>query len=144
MSDLQTISITIGILTACITVIIGVVNSIQSNKRAELNDQQTLETRQAQLYMQVYNRWNSREMSNAYQQVRYVYQIEYEGLSYDEVRSKFGPKVNPEAAANIFMLGTFFEGLGVLVKKGLIDITLIEDLLSQRVIWWYETAIYPS
>jgi hypothetical protein len=36
------------------------------------------------------------------------------------------------------MIGHFFEGLGVLVKKGLIDISLIEDLFSQRIIWYWE------
>jgi hypothetical protein len=34
MSDLQTISITIGILTACVSVVIGVVNSIRSSREA--------------------------------------------------------------------------------------------------------------
>ncbi len=29
----------------------------------------------------------------------------------------------------------FFEGIGVLVKKGLIDVELIEDLLANRIIW---------
>jgi hypothetical protein len=38
----------------------------------------------------------------------------------------------------------FFEGLGVLVKKGLIDIELVEDLLSQRIIWIWEHMIGPN
>ena len=40
-------------------------------------------------------------------------------------------------------LNAFFEGLGVLVKKGLIDIELVEDLLSQRIIWYWETVHQP-
>jgi hypothetical protein len=40
-------------------------------------------------------------------------------------------------------LNTFFEGVGVLVKKGLIDIELVEDLLSQRIIWYWEHMMGP-
>ena len=35
-------------------------------------------------------------------------------------------------------LNAFFEGVGVLVKKRLIDIELVEDLLSQRILWYWE------
>jgi hypothetical protein len=37
------------------------------------------------------------------------------------------------------LLSTYFEGLGVLVKKGLIDIDLVEDLFSKRIEWFWET-----
>jgi hypothetical protein len=40
-------------------------------------------------------------------------------------------------------LNTFFEGVGVLVKKGLIDIELVEDLLSQRIIWYWQHMMGP-
>ena len=67
--DVQTISVVI----AAVSVVIGVINSILSSRRAEKNDEQMLETRQAQLYMQLYNRWNSLDFAKAYTQVRYVY-----------------------------------------------------------------------
>jgi hypothetical protein len=38
----------------------------------------------------------------------------------------------------------FFEGIGVLVKKGLIDIELVEDLFSQRIIWVWENWAQPG
>jgi len=133
--DIQTISVVI----AAVSVVIGVINSILSSRRAEKNDQQTLETRQAQLYMQIYNRWNSKDIVNAYGQARYAYTPPKDMNDY----LMYNSDVNPEAYANLMMLGTFYEGLGVLVKKGLIDITLIEDLLSQRVIWHYETWALP-
>jgi hypothetical protein len=128
--DVQTISVVI----AAVSVVIGVINSILSSRRAEKNDEQTLETRQAQLYMQVYNRWNSLDLVNAYNQVRYTYQF----TDAEELISKYSPEKHPEAAANLTMLGYFFEGLGVLVKKGLLTIDLVEDLMSQRVIWYWE------
>jgi hypothetical protein len=65
---------TISIVIATVSVVIGVINSILSSRRAEKNDEQTLETRQAQLYIQIYNRWNSKEIVHAYGQVCHVYQ----------------------------------------------------------------------
>ena len=35
-------------------------------------------------------------------------------------------------------MACFFEGIGVLVQRGLIDIELVEDLLANRVIWFWE------
>jgi hypothetical protein len=35
-------------------------------------------------------------------------------------------------------MSEFFEGIGVLVKRQLIDIDIVEDLLANRIIWWWE------
>jgi len=35
-------------------------------------------------------------------------------------------------------LHAFYEGLGVLVKRNLIDVSLVENLFSQRIMWHYE------
>ena len=37
--------------------------------------------------------------------------------------------VDSESYVDFMILGTFFEGLGVLVKKGLIDVALVQDLV---------------
>jgi hypothetical protein len=42
------------------------------------------------------------------------------------------------AYADFQMHSVFFEGLGMLVKRNLIDINLVEDLFSQRIIWYWE------
>jgi hypothetical protein len=42
------------------------------------------------------------------------------------------------ASSDLQNLAQFFNGIGVLVKRKLIDIALVEDLLSNRVIWWWE------
>jgi hypothetical protein len=60
--------------------------------------------------------------------VRYKYQLK----DYDDWFPDYGT------------LLTFFEGLGILVKKGLIDISLVEDLLANRIIWFWETHMEPT
>jgi len=113
---------------------IAAVNSILSNRRTEKTQQLTLETRQAQLFMQVYSRWNSRDFARAYGRARYV----YEWTDYEDIQKKYGPRVDLEAFSDIQIISTYFEGMGVLVKRGLIDISLIDDLLSDRIVWWWE------
>ena len=39
---------------------------------------------------------------------------------------------NPEAAASIAMVGLYFEGIGTLLKKGLLDMSFVDELLSRQ------------
>jgi len=145
LSELQTISTTIGILAACISVVIGVVNQILTNRRAEKQrkltlqtQQQALETRQAQLFMQIYNRWNTTEVSKQYGRIRFTYNI-HGWEDYLQLTGYTNGKLeNVEAFSDFQTLSQFFEGIGVLVQRGLIDVGLVEDLLANRVIWWWE------
>jgi hypothetical protein len=129
LMDVQTISVVI----AAVSVIIGVINSILSSRRAEKNDQQMLETRQAQLFMQIYNRWTAKDMTTAYGLTRFQYTKEWD--TPEEAFEKFIYDFNAEVYSNLQILHNFYEGLGVLVKKKLIDIELVEDLFSKRIMW---------
>jgi len=51
---------------------------------------------------------------------------------------KYGPENNPEATVSYIQLDTFFEGLGILVKRGLIDPLLVEDLMAGDVMAYWE------
>ena len=132
---------TATVLVAGVSVVIAAINSIISSRRAEEQrqltleaQQQALETRQAQLFMEVYNRWNSRDIVKAYGMTRYEYHYD----TFDEYLQKYHISANPEAWTDMMTLNTFYEGLGVLVKKGLIDISLVEDLFSQRIIAFWD------
>jgi hypothetical protein len=134
MTDIQTISIVL----AGIGVFIAAVNSIISSRRAEKNDQQMLETRQAQLFMQIYNRWNTKAMAEQYGRIRYSYDIN----SYEDWAKLTGYETGKVTDFNVYSdvqsMANFFEGIGVLVQRGLINIELVEDLLANRVIWFWE------
>jgi hypothetical protein len=141
--DIQTISVVI----AAVSVVIGVINSILSSRRAEKNDQLMLETRQAQLFTQIYDWWRSRDGAKAYGSYRYKYVEAVQKMGYQDFGKDLLDQVRTgdfEAYADQFSLMTFLEGIGVLVKKGLVDIELVEDLLSQRVIWIWEQGLGPN
>ena len=97
--DLQTVTVVI----TGISVIIAAANSIISSRRAEEQrqltletQQQALDTRQAQLFMQIYNRWTAKDMAAAYGLVRYKYAWE----TVDEAFEKFLPDRDIDAYSN--------------------------------------------
>lgn len=141
--DVQTVTVVI----AGISVIIGVINSILASRRAEKNDQLMLETRQAQLFTQIYDWWRSRDGVKAYANYRYKYSRLVQQMGFEEFQKGYtlvGDEGNIETHADQGTLLHFFEGIGVLVKKSLIDVELVEDLLSQRIIWFWEQILGPN
>ena len=142
--DVQTISIVV----AAAGVFIAAINSIYASRRAEEQrqltleaQQEALETRQAQLFMQVYNRWSTKEVANAYIMLRDVYRKEDIEALIQDIRGKRDFDLDQATVRQ--MMATYFEGLGMLVKQGLINIELVEDLFAGRIIWYWETQIQP-
>jgi hypothetical protein len=73
MVDVQTISIVV----AAAGVFIAAINSIYTSRRADEQRQLTLETQQHALERaRVYNRWSTKEVTNAYVRLRDVYRKE--------------------------------------------------------------------
>jgi len=133
--ELQTLSITVGIVTACISVVIAVVNQILSRRRTEKTEQLNLETRQAQLFMQLYDQWKSPEFRKAIIKMMF----HYTWNDVDDFMSKYGYETNPEVWVDTFIRqATFYEGVGVLVEKGLIDIKLVDRLLHNTILNFWD------
>ena len=55
--------------------------------------------------------------------------------SYDEFWEKYG---NVESSQSWDLLSHYFEGAGILVKKGLIDPSLVSDLISEEFIDYWD------
>jgi hypothetical protein len=93
---------TATVLVAGISVVIGVINSIVSSRRAAQNDQMMLETRQAQLFTQINSWWRTRDGVKAYGNVRYKYARDFldNQLSFDEYFGKYHVTADLEAYAD--------------------------------------------
>ena len=126
MVDVQTVTIVI----AGISVIIGVLNSILSSRRAN-------QQRQTRLFIELYNQWISPALVSSYGNVRYNQQYQHMGNPDTHQKVVYEP-FNEEMWRHFHTLINFFEGVGVLVQKGFIDIKLVENLLSRRIIWSWE------
>jgi hypothetical protein len=129
--DIQTVTVVI----TGISIIIGVILSLNSRK-------QELETRQAQLFMQIYNRYNTKDFHKTYGATRFIYKWadEHDFLQRYHV---LGGAENLDAFADYNSMNGFFEGIGVLVKKGLIDVDIVYDLFANRIIWYWEEGFGP-
>jgi ferric iron reductase protein FhuF len=57
---------------------------------------------------------------------------------FEEWWQKYGPETNVEENASFVSVIRYYEGVGVLVKKGLIDLNLVGELMSSHVIRFWE------
>lgn len=109
---------------------INTLRNTQRNQELTLKAQeQAKETRQAQLLMNLYESYRSKESR--------LESIKINGWKWkdmDDFYEKYGQQNNPEAWATWEGKAAFFNGVGILLKRNLIDIRLLDDLLTNSVI----------
>jgi hypothetical protein len=126
---IQTLSLIIGV-AYYITIMR---NSQRTRELALQSQEQALETRQAQLFMQIFARQYDIEQRRSHYLIR---ALEYEDV--DDFIEKYGPENNPDADLRLRTLGAYYEGIGVLVKRNLIDPSMVDDLMSGRIIDFWQ------
>jgi len=120
-------------LVAIFGVIAGFSYYVLTVRNAQKNQKQQLETRQAQLFMQLYDRWAGTDFKKLSREV-----MEQNFIDYDDYISKYDSDINPEAYDKNRSLGSFYEGIGVLVKRNLIDPHMVDDLMSNAILRYWE------
>ena len=135
LSTVQTIALIVGIIYY-----ITIMRSTQKTRELTLESQelsrkaqqQTLETRQAQMFMQIYNQsHNDPSFINDMHRIFPKKISSYEGF-WKEMED------DPELENATQRTGMFYEGLGVLVKEGYIDIKLVALLMTGTTRRWWE------
>ena len=116
----------LGLIVSILYYTFTLQNSNQTQK-------QQLETRQAQLFMDIYNHWNTPEFWKNFWTI-----MDLEYTDYDNYIEKYGRHTDPEGYSKIMSLFSFYEGLGVLVKRGLIDPYFVDDLLGGTIVYYWE------
>ena len=121
LSTLQTAGLLVGIFYYVMTL-----RNAQKTRDLSLKAQeQALETRQAQLFMQIYQ-----DMSSPEHQIRSNELLHMEWEDWDDYIRKYGLENNPEAYALRHSMWYRLNGVGLLVKAGLIDVDRVYDLMS--------------
>ena len=120
---------TIGVLIAATSVVIGVVNNIMSNRRAEKSKQTDLFNR---FYMV---RSNEEWWRNL---IEFLALMKWD--NYDDFREKYSATNNLEAAVSYFNLMSYFNSMGFLVKSGDLDIGIVADVIGSPIIPVWEKA----
>ena len=139
MFDVQTV---LTYLTL-ISVPIGVFYHIMTLRNTRKNQQLQLETRQTQLFMNLYETWRSPDFRKRSNWVNLL--LEYDDL--DDFWTKYGPETDPDAFATWASIAAFYAGIGVLVQREMIDIDMVDHLMGWSVITTWEKMspeIYES
>ena len=130
MIDLQTISIVL----ASVSVSIAAFYYAFTLRYTRMNMRNTLETRQTDILTRLHSTWGSEDLQRASWKV-----VELDFEDYDNFEKKYGP-ITEGTPLNIeiFRVGWFFNGLGVLVHKGLADVEKVEELFGYAVVWLWD------
>ncbi len=112
-----------------ISVPVGVFYHIMTLNNTRKNQKMQLETRQAQLFMQIY-----REMSSPEHYMRANELLHMEWEDFDDYYRKYGSENNPEAYALRCSMWYRLNGVGLLVKAGLIDADRVYDLMRNTIL----------
>jgi len=111
-------------------ILVGVALAVMELRHMRQTRETELETRQAQLFKQIYDRFESSE----FQRNDYLF-TQWEWEDFEDFRERYG---DAESYSIHSSIGTFYEGIGVLVNRGLIDVEFVDDLMSGCILRYWE------
>lgn len=133
LAELQALSYVaqiVGVVGTLTAAFIAVRSYLNANKRAQETRDRELETRQAQLYAQIYEGFKSKEMQDA----------DFELMHLElKTAADWHRLLEDKAKYSAWcMWSCYYEGIGVMVRQNLIDIKWVADLFSGPLIWFWE------
>jgi len=108
-----------------IALIVGIAYYLFIMRNSQRNQQHQLETRQAQLYMTLFNTINNQNIWRHWNEIR-----EYQFTDYDDFMEKYGPVNNPDAYDKYVQVLWLFTEMGVLVQEGFITVDHVGALMA--------------
>jgi len=84
------------------------------------------ETRNAQFFLQIYQNAQDQGFAQTISETLWLQNTE----DFDEWWEKYGPENNMEFFKRWFSMQVFFEGVGILVSRKLVDPTFVDDMMS--------------
>ena len=107
-------------------ILVGIIYYITIMRNQQKNQRLQLETRQTQLFMHIYATWSEKEFQKDLEQMRMIWAFD----GFDDFFDKYGFESNPDEHVKYDQVNVWLEGIGALVRRGLIDINLICDMES--------------
>ena len=114
---------TISVMLASTSIVIAATYYILTLRNAKL-------TRQAQLFNQVYQTFSSTELHRNYMEL-----LNYEWEDYDDFERKYGSNTNLDSYSKRASLWLWFNGLGLLMQKKLIDPEMVYFTAGNQALW---------
>ena len=91
-------------------------------------------TRQAQLFNSVYQTLNDKEFF----ELPWILEVDMQYTDYDDFMQKYGLETNRDAYMKFHRMLSYYEGIGVYVKNGLISAEIIDDFMSGDIVAIWE------
>jgi hypothetical protein len=130
MIDLATLQ-AVSYIMGSMGVFVAAVYYVSTLRNAQKTQQLQLDTRQAQLFMQIYSQsHNDPTFLDAFRKTMSLQWSTYEEFS-DLLKDE-------EKGRALQRVGSFYEGLGVLVKENYVDIRLVALLMTIMTRTWLE------
>ena len=109
----------IGLIVSILYYTLTLQNSNKTQK-------QQLETRQLQLFMQIFQRYQDPEF---HRNAEHKMLMEWQWDDYEDFHNKYGRNGDPESWAIFDTTLTWLDGIGILVKRGHLDPELVNETL---------------
>ncbi len=116
---------TIGVIVTATSAVIGLIYY-------SFTARTTLQTRQAQLLMQIYDRVNNRNFTRDWAETNWFWSWK----DYDDYFKKYGTNLNEYPKLQNII--DTYEGIGIILRKGLVDPKLIYGVLRVNPILYWE------
>ncbi len=94
----------------------------------------TNRTRQAQLFMQFHSKGMNKELIRDITEIN----VSWTWKDVDEFFHKYGPETNLDAWAKFVSVWAYYEGMGTLAKKNLINVEMIPEMLAIAIVDFWE------
>jgi hypothetical protein len=105
--------------------------TLQSQELTRKAQEQALETRQAQLFMQIFNEYRKPEQMRLF-----LRSLQMTWDDYDDFLKRYGSE-NYEKREPFSAMSHFFDGVGILLDEGLVNLDLVARLIhgDLKVFW---------
>jgi hypothetical protein len=124
-----------GFDVAVVSIVIACVSIVVATILAVLQLRNWSRTRQAQLFMELYEQFYTPEFHRRWMETVYILQDE-DLFDSDGVPTFLKGEI--ETFVETTAICSFFEGIGVLVNRKLIDIVLVAELMSTPILFVWE------
>jgi len=95
--------------------------------------------RQAQMFMTLYQQITDSDWLRRQQEINFLFEYD----NFEEFWEKYGPHTNMDGFVTWISRTNFYDGLGMLIKRGLIEPEMIDDVISGPIIFFWEKRILP-
>lgn len=122
MVDIQTYIQTASIVITMLSVALGVVMGI-------IQFRNLVKTRRIELYMELYNRINERDLHRDYVDVLLLWKWE----DPNDFFEKYGPENNLDEFMKFTLVTTYLENMGLFLHENMVDIHFVANLIGSMI-----------